>query len=934
MKATNAILAVSLFSAFTIISGHAESKLNIADPETHPYVDPKGHREKFRFSEEKVNEFRVYDFYRRQAEYYLKQGKTEGIIPAFPGLDAGKHGHWGKYNQNSHKDGRWNDIIDDGLIGSHTVFPKDSLSKSIESGINLKLGKNRDQFATFSPREFDFIYFSWDDSLTYSPYRWGTSGGARFEGKTHFLVQANSTKDSSYQGYYKVGQEYIFSYTLQNIPLLNQIESKNEQFLNKIQFLGEGQSLEINLAVGKKITKQNGLFILDDQYTFSIQTQIENKIKSDNGVLSLVLNNIKKGDQVSVLISRTPMDQDTNHPSSVALIDKIKTFQATLNKEVYTTQGHLSNKNRAYVVDDIDLPFKNKTNSLMFFTGIDFNSQGDAFISTIKGDIWRVKGLRGDLKSVTWTKIASGLSQPFGIRFYKGGLYLAERTRIIRLNDLNGDGEIDYFENINNQLNPRPRSHSHKFGLEIDKQGNFYMVVDDFIQRVNAKTRQLETLGRGVRNCMGVGMLKDGSFVVGPQEGMKTPASSIFKVHQGDDYGFKSESTKLSPPMAYIPRGVDGSTGGFLQVNDDRWGPLGETFIGLSYGYGQWYQILIDSVGKRQQAATVPMLGEFSSGVVRAAINPVDGQVYVVGMDGWGDYSPRDGCLHRIRFTGKKLYQPIGYKTHFNGLEIRFNESLDSESVKNIKNYFAQHWDYVNSQSYGSPEYSVSQPDQLGHDILKIRSVQLLEDGKSIFVEIPKLQPVMQMHLYMNLKAKDGTSFKADLFPTIIELGDYYAFAGAEKQNINKPLLFNLRARFDKPNKSHTQTGVKDAHARKINILTKNMQYNLKTIKAKAGESLAIVLKNDDAMPHNLVIVEPGAHLKVGEAAFKMLNNPKAAELHYVPKMKEVVGYTNVIGPKATHTLYLKVPEKKGVYTFFCSFPGHYLLMKGDFIVE
>ena len=44
--------------------------------------------------------------------------------------------------------------------------------------------------------------------------------------------------------------------------------------------------------------------------------------------------------------------------------------------------------------------------------------------------------------------------------------------------------------------------------------------------------------------------------------------------------------------MAYIPRGIDNSTGGFEFPVSKRFGPLSGEIVGLSYGYGSWYQIL------------------------------------------------------------------------------------------------------------------------------------------------------------------------------------------------------------------------------------------------------------------------------------------------------------------------------------------------------
>ena len=55
-----------------------------------------------------------------------------------------------------------------------------------------------------------------------------------------------------------------------------------------------------------------------------------------------------------------------------------------------------------------------------------------------------IEGLTVSLKSISWQKIASGLNQPFGLRIWDGKIFVLERTRITTLEDLNGDGEIDF----------------------------------------------------------------------------------------------------------------------------------------------------------------------------------------------------------------------------------------------------------------------------------------------------------------------------------------------------------------------------------------------------------------------------------------------------------------------------------------------------------
>ena len=103
------IIILSGYSLTFLTPVHASS-LNIATAGKYPYADPAGNRENYSLANEKVNEARVYEFYQRQADYYMANpDKIPEIIPAYPGLDGGVHGHWGKYNQNNHNDGRWNE---------------------------------------------------------------------------------------------------------------------------------------------------------------------------------------------------------------------------------------------------------------------------------------------------------------------------------------------------------------------------------------------------------------------------------------------------------------------------------------------------------------------------------------------------------------------------------------------------------------------------------------------------------------------------------------------------------------------------------------------------------------------------------------------------------------------------------------------------------
>tara|TARA_Y100001968_G_scaffold315083_1_gene341286 strand:- start:1762 stop:5475 length:3714 start_codon:yes stop_codon:yes gene_type:complete len=128
----------------------------------------------------------------------------------------------------------------------------------------------------------------------------------------------------------------------------------------------------------------------------------------------------------------------------------------------------------------------------------------------------------------------------------------------------------------------------------------------------------------------------------------------------------------------------------------------------------------------------------------------------------------------------------------------------------------------------------------------------------------------------------------------------------------------------------NTVSGSASEKFRKLEIqCVDGIKFNIEKFTAKTGENLALVLVNKTNMPHNLVITEPGAYEKVGAASISMLNDPKAADNHYVPNLSSVITSTYVVQPQGSHTLYFTVPKTPGKYPFLCTFPGHWQLMKG-----
>jgi azurin len=119
-----------------------------------------------------------------------------------------------------------------------------------------------------------------------------------------------------------------------------------------------------------------------------------------------------------------------------------------------------------------------------------------------------------------------------------------------------------------------------------------------------------------------------------------------------------------------------------------------------------------------------------------------------------------------------------------------------------------------------------------------------------------------------------------------------------------------------------------------IRTVREQMRYDVPRLVVEAGKPFEIVLENDDFMPHNLVIVKPGAREAVGAAADVMAPGALDREGRaYVPGLPGVVGATRLVESGSRATLKLTAPSQTGDYEYVCTFPGHWPVMWGRLVV-
>ncbi|MCA9043816.1 MAG: c-type cytochrome [Planctomycetaceae bacterium] len=830
---------------------------------------------------EHVNRDRIYDFYRKEALHFRDLDPTPPLLPAFPGLDGGTQGHWGNQSEPTWADGRWNDTV----LGSFQAGIFHGDGKTVKCGVCVRLGKNGELAACFDPETLSYpvVWKPADPNkyVTFSDVRHGFMHGLKLNGTVIAAPQGDPAiplagkpvSAFKYRGFYRHGDRILFAYRIGEVDYLD------------APWVNDAGEFE-------------RIFAPAEEHPY---------------------RNWTKGG---------PKVWDWS----------------------WTTAGNVGQQ-KPFAVDTIPLPFENPWNALIFCGGHDFLYDGSALVCTMHGDVWRVTGLDDELKQVTWTRFASGLNHALGLVMSAprqpstdpAGVFVQCRDQLTRLHDLNNDGEADFYECFSSAFETSPAGHDFICGLEADSEGRFYTASgNQGLVRISADGSEAEVLATGFRNPDGLGLTSDGLLTIPCSEGDWTPASMIcaMSTSQQDNsqppyFGYPGPKNGVAPtlPLTYIPRGMDNSAGGQIEITGDSWAPFMGNMVHLSFGQGAAFLLLKDEVRGQLQGGLVPLQTEFLSGAHRGRFNHRDGHLYVSGMAGWGSYTPHDGCFQRVRYQSDvPSLIPFGYHIHENGVLLEFAQPLVNEGDGSPLRAFAQCWNYRYSTAYGSPELSPSHFGTPGHDVLPIGGTHSVNGGRAVFIEIPDLQPVNQLHLLLESK----THGQQELFLTVHALDEPFSqfpgYVARQKTIAAHPIETDIALAL----RSIPNPWLKRNHrARKVTIETgSNLTYATRSFTAAPGEALALTLKNPDVVPHNWALVTPGNLRKVGEEANRLIADPEAVLHQYVPDMPEVLNYTDIVPAGGEFTIWFTAPKEPGRYPYLCTFPGHWMVMNGELIVE
>ena len=592
---------------------------------------------------------------------------------------------------------------------------------------------------------------------------------------------------------------------------------------------------------------------------------------------------------------------------------------------------------------------------------------------------------------------ASGLHEPLGLLYKEHAFYAAQRAELTKLTDTNGDDMADNFETICTwPLSGNYCEYNHgpiigpdgNFYINFNLADNGWTTREPFFGEMgsHAKWRgwmvkitpegDLTPYASGLRSPAGIGMNAQGDIFYTENQGGWVGTGYISHVEESDFFGHPSSLKSADEPESNIkldtsnisrdapllhevaytmpgfkmpsvrfPHGILGiSLAGFVADNTNGgFGPFaGQLFVG-DEGHANIMRVFLEKVNGEYQGAVFPFRQGFVSGILRMEWGN-DNSIFVGMSDrGWRSLAPESFGLQRLVWTGKTPFEIKTVKAKPDGFVFEFTLPVDPKTASNPSSYKISGFDYAYHLTYGSEVYDKK-------DCL-VKGVKLSDDGLAARLIVDGLREGYIHELKCEgVRSSDGA-------PLLHDLG-YYSL-NAIPDGIKLDLNDKRVVKAEKTILSQAPVAVKVKKAAESGVSTKTvktkhltempsswktgpdvtitigtkpgLKYDLEKFVIKSGAKVKLVFNNDDDMQHNLVIVLPNTADEVGEMTLAL--GLDGAAMDYVPRSENVLHYTGLLQPRTTEGIYFTAPEKEGQYQYVCTYPGHYVIMRGTMIV-
>ncbi|MEK9773565.1 MAG: hypothetical protein VW576_08355 [Opitutae bacterium] len=456
-----------------------------------------------------------------------------------------------------------------------------------------------------------------------------------------------------------------------------------------------------------------------------------------------------------------------------------------------------------YHVETIDTP----PDEYFGVGGMEFAPNGDLFICTREGDVWRY-----ETKGREWSRFADGLHEALGIWIdpKSSDVFVIQRPEITQLIDSDMDGTADLYKTFNASWGVTDNYHEYAFGLVRDRKGNFYGTLNTSLswpgwarsQKWNigrvwtegypasegkmgraAKYRgwgfQVTTDGKfipfasGMRSPAGIGINKDDELFFTDNQGDWGASSSLHHIVKDRFHGhpsslmdhpeFKGKDLNKIPieeyekrwsrPAVWIPHGELANSPGepIFDYTGGKFGPFtGQMFIG-DQSRSNIMRVSLDKVRGEYQGVIFDFINHLQTGCIRHVFDG-EGTLWVGQTGrGWLSAGGKEYGLQQVRWDGKTLpYSIHDVKLEPNGFRVSFTKPVALKLAEDPNNFPIEHWGYHYHPKYGS--------QKVGTLKLIPRKTSVSEDAKTVLLEMDLEKKRVYKLNFRKIRNRNGES--------------------------------------------------------------------------------------------------------------------------------------------------------------------------------
>jgi cytochrome c len=270
-----------------------------------------------------------------------------------------------------------------------------------------------------------------------------------------------------------------------------------------------------------------------------------------------------------------------------------------------------------------------------------------------------------------------------------------------------------------------------------------------------AKDGTYEWINFGMRTPNGIGLGPENELFVADNQGEWTPANKIIHVKKGEYHGMQwglpdslPTTTPVALPAVWLPENEIANSPSEPVLMQD--GPYKGQLLHGDVTFGGIQRDFLEKIKGEYQGAVFHFTQGLEAGVNRLCWGP-DGALYVgeVGMVGGWTWKERQFGLQRMKYNGKPTFEMLAVRAKPKGFEIEFTMPLSAQDIT-ASDFLVQQWWYLPTENYGGPKMDLEN--------LKITSLSISDDRKSVYVEIPglKTEHVVYLRLPYDLENLKG----------------------------------------------------------------------------------------------------------------------------------------------------------------------------------